>query len=192
MSNFDFTASPDRAGSDSIKWRRYAGRDVIPMWVADMDFAAPPPVLEALQARIAHGVFGYADPWPSLVEAVQAGIARDHGWHIEPDWLVWLPGVVTGFNVAVRAVGQPGDGVFTATPVYPPFLHAPANFEQRLVTTPLVNSGQRWEWDWPATEAAVADGVRLFMLCNPHNPVAASSTGTSWAASPPWRSATTW
>ena len=84
---------------------------------------------------------------------------------------MWLPGVVTGFNVAVRAVGQPGDGVFTATPVYPPFLHAPANFGQRLVTAPLVHDGRRWGWDWPATEAALADGVRLFMLCNPHNPV---------------------
>jgi cystathionine beta-lyase len=108
------------------------------MWVADMDFAAPPAVLEALQARIDHGVFGYADPWPSVLEAVIEGIARDHAWRIQPDWLVWLPGVVTGFNVAVRAVGQPGDGVFTATPVYPPFLHAPANFGQRLVTAPLV------------------------------------------------------
>ncbi len=171
MSPFDFTAGPERAGSDSIKWRRYAGRDVIPMWVADMDFAAPPPVLDALSARIAHGVFGYADPWPSLVEAVQAGIARDHGWHIEPDWLVWLPGVVTGFNVALRAVGQAGDGVFTATPVYPPFLHAPANFGQRLLTAPLVHDGRRWGWDWPATEAAIAGGARVFMLCNPHNPV---------------------
>jgi cystathionine beta-lyase len=71
----------------------------------------------------------------------------------------------------VRAVGQPGDGVFTSTPVYPPFLHAPANFGQRLVTTPLVLHGQRWEWDWNATEAALAENVRLFMLCNPHNPV---------------------
>ena len=168
---FDFDRLIDRLSLPSEKWGRYAGRDVLPLWVADMDFAAPPPVLEALQARIAHGVFGYADPWPSLVEAVQAGIARDHGWHIEPDWLVWLPGVVTGFNVAVRAVGQPGDGVFTATPVYPPFLHAAANFDQRLVTAPLVNSGTRWEWDWPATEAALQENVRLFMLCNPHNPV---------------------
>ena len=106
----------DRRSLPSEKWGRYAGRDVIPMWVADMDFAAPPPVLEALTARIAHGVFGYADPWPSLVEAVQAGIARDHGWHIEPDWLVWLPGVVTGFNVAVRAVG--GVAEERCTPVF--------------------------------------------------------------------------
>jgi cysteine-S-conjugate beta-lyase len=171
LTTFDFSTAPDRAGSDSIKWRRYADRDVIPMWVADMDFTAPPAVLEALHTRIDHGVFGYADAWPSLLEAVIEGIARDHAWRIQPDWLVWLPGVVTGFNVAVRAVGQPGDGVFTSTPVYPPFLHAPANFEQRLVTTPLVLHGQRWEWDWNATEAALAENVRLFMLCNPHNPV---------------------
>ncbi|WP_374482780.1 MalY/PatB family protein [Zoogloea sp.] len=171
MTTFDFSTGPERAGSDSIKWRRYAGQDVIPMWVADMDFAAPPAVLEALHARIDHGVFGYADPWPSVAEGVIDGIARDHAWQVKPEWLVWLPGVVTGFNVAVRAVGKPGDGVFTATPVYPPFLHAPGNFEQRLVTTPLVQRGTRWEWDWSRTEAAVADGVRLFMLCNPHNPV---------------------
>jgi len=171
LTTFDFNTGPERAGSDSIKWRRYAGHDVIPMWVADMDFAAPPAVLEALHTRIDHGVFGYADPWPSVAEAVIDGIARDHAWQIKPEWLVWLPGVVTGFNVAVRAVGQPGDGVFTATPVYPPFLHAPGNFEQRLVTTPLLQHGTRWEWDWSRTEAAMADGVRLFMLCNPHNPV---------------------
>jgi cystathionine beta-lyase len=168
---FDFSTAPDRRGSDSIKWRRYAGRDVIPMWVADMDFAAPPPVLDALRARLDHGVFGYADPWPSLADAVIDGIARDHGWRVQPDWLVWLPGVVTGFNIAARTVGQPGDGVFTATPVYPPFLSAPGHSDRRLVSTALVNTGRRWEWDWPATEATVADGVRLFMLCNPHNPV---------------------
>lgn len=168
---FDFAHGAERAGSDSIKWRRYAGRDVIPMWVADMDFAAPPPVLDALRARLDHGVFGYADPWPGVLEAVIDGIARDHGWRIQPEWLVWLPGVVTGFNVAVRTVGRPGDGVFTATPVYPPFLHAPGNFEQRLVTTSLLRTGTRWEWDWDRSAAALADGVRLFMLCHPHNPV---------------------
>ena len=171
MNTFDFDTGPDRAGTDSIKWRRYAGRDVIPMWVADMDFAAPPLIIDALHARIDHRVFGYADPWPSVAEAVIEGIARDHAWRIQPEWLVWLPGVVTGFNIAVRAVGQPGDGVFTATPVYPPFLHAAANFDQRLVTAPLVNSRTRWEWDWPATAAALQENVRLFMLCNPHNPV---------------------
>jgi cystathionine beta-lyase len=125
------------------------------------------------------------------VEAVQAGIARDHGWHIEPDWLVWLPGVVTGFNVAVRAVGQPGDGVFTATPVYPPFLHAPANFGQRLLTAPLVHDGRRWGWDWPATEAALADGARCSCCATPTTRSAACSTATSSPASPSSPSATT-
>ena len=171
MSNFDFTASPDRAGSDSIKWRRYAGRDVIPMWVADMDFAAPPPVLEALQARIAHGVFGYADPWPSLVEAVQAGIARDHGWHIEPDWLVWLPGVVTGFNLACAIAGEAGDGIVTAAPVYPPFLSAPDNTGRLLQRCDLVLADGRWQWDWDALERTVDARSRLLLLCSPHNPV---------------------
>lgn len=169
--HFDLAHSPERAGSDSIKWRKYAGRDVIPMWVADMDFAAPQPILDALQARIAHGVFGYAHAWPALEAAVVEGIARDHAWQIRPEWLVWLPGMVSAFNVAVRACTRPGDGVFTATPIYPPFLGAPGNFDCRLLTAPLQRQGERWEWDWDATHAALADGARLFMLCNPHNPV---------------------
>lgn len=170
-SAFDFDAAPDRSGTDSMKWRRVAGRDVIPLWVADMDFAAPPPVLAALQARVAHGVFGYADPWPSLVDAVVEGIARDHCWRVQPEWLVWLPGVVTGFNLACRAVGAPGDGVLTSTPVYPPFLTAPANSDRVLQAVPLAERDGRWGWDWPALEAAITTRSRLLMLCQPHNPV---------------------
>ncbi|NTV10626.1 MAG: putative C-S lyase [Zoogloea sp.] len=170
---FDFASAPDRRDSDSIKWRRYAGRDVLPMWVADMDFAAPREIIEALHRRIDHGVFGYAEPWPSLIEAVIEGVARDHAWRIRPEWLVWLPGVVTGFNLACRAVGEPGDAVFTSTPVYPPFLSAPEFSDRRLVTTDMQLAGQRWEWDWEATAAALAltPDVRLWLLCNPHNPV---------------------
>ncbi|MBI4755983.1 MAG: aminotransferase class I/II-fold pyridoxal phosphate-dependent enzyme [Betaproteobacteria bacterium] len=194
---FDFESPPDRSASDSIKWRRFAGRDVVPMWVADMDFMAPPPVLEALRRRIDHGVFGYAEPWPSLVEAVVEGVARDHGWRIDPDWLVWLPGVVSGFNIACRAVGRPGEAVLTATPVYPPFLCAPGNSDRVLRSVALVCRDDRWQWDWEALEAAAAPGAgppqgggdplggqrsvgahtpeagappRLLMLCHPHNP----------------------
>lgn len=160
----------DRRPVPGEKWGRYAGRDVLPLWVADMDFAAPPEVLDALRARIDHGVFGYAHPWPSLVQAVVEGIARDHGWRIEPDWLVWLPGVVTGLNLACRAVAPSGSKVFTATPVYPPFLATPANNDCGLVTVPLERHGERWEWNRAATEAALDDATRLFLLCNPHNP----------------------
>jgi cystathionine beta-lyase len=161
---FDFDASPDRRGGDSIKWNRYAGRDVLPLWVADMDFPAPPAVVESLRRRVEHGVFGYAAPRPSLVEAVVEYLARAHGWAIEPGWLVWLPGLVSGLNVVSRAVEG---AAFTATPIYPPFLSAPS----RLVHAPLRRGATRWEWDLPAVEAALSPEVKLFLLCHPHNPV---------------------
>lgn len=168
---FDFDTPIDRSHQPGEKWSRYAGRDILPMWVADMDFAVAPAILDALAQRLTHPVFGYTPPWPSLVDAVIEGIARDHDWRIEPDWLVWLPGMVSGFNIACRAVGKPGDEVFTATPVYPPFLTAPANNDRTLVTCPLVLRGTRWEWDRAATEATIGPRTRLLMLCNPHNPV---------------------
>ena len=167
----DFQHTIDRRSVPGEKWGRYHDRDVIPMWVADMDFAAPPVVLDALHTRIDHGVFGYADAWPGLADAVIAGIERDHGWRIESDWLVWLPGVVTGFNLACRIVGEPGDGIFTATPVYPPFLSAPGNADRKLQQCPLVLRDGRWEWDWASVERTLTPESRLFMLCNPHNPV---------------------
>ena len=168
---FDFDELIDRREVPGDKWGRYAGRDVIPMWVADMDFAAPPAIVDALHERLDHRVFGYTDAWPSLIDAVIGGIDRDHGWRIEPDWLVWLPGVVTGFNIACRIAGEPGDAVLTATPVYPPFLRAPANNARRLQTVDLVCDGTRWQWDWEALDATIDAGTRMLLLCHPHNPV---------------------
>ncbi len=168
---FDFDRLIDRRSLPSEKWGRYAGRDVLPLWVADMDFAAPPAVIEALHRRIDHGVFGYTDAWPSLEQAVVEGLQRDHRWSIEPDWLVWLPGVVTGFNLACGLAGQPGDGVLTATPVYPPFLTAPVNTGRVLQRVEFVLRDGRWQWDWDALEAARTPSTRLLLLCSPHNPV---------------------
>ncbi len=168
---FDFDRVIDRRSLPGDKWGRYAGRDVLPLWVADMDFAAPRQVLEALHARIDHGVFGYTAAWPSLVETVVEGLRRDHDWTIDPDWLVWLPGVVTGFNLACAIAGEPGDGVLTPTPVYPPFLTAPAHSGRVLQTADLVLRDGRWEFDWAAMTAAVTPRTRLLMLCSPHNPV---------------------
>ncbi len=167
----DFDRVVDRRSLPGDKWGRYGSRDVLPLWVADMDFAAPPQVLEALHARIDHGVFGYTAPWPSLVEAVVEGLRRDHDWTIDPDWLVWLPGVVTGFNLACAIAGEPGDGVLTPTPVYPPFLTAPAHSGRVLQTVDLVLRDGRWQFDWAAMAAAVTPRTRLLMLCSPHNPV---------------------
>jgi cystathionine beta-lyase len=166
--HYDFDHPPERRGTDSVKWGRYAGRDVFPLWVADMDFAVAPAIEEALRRRVAHGVFGYAEPWPSLVEAVLAHLAGEYAWAVEPDWLVWLPGVVPGLNVACRAVGG---GAFTATPIYPPFLSASG----QLATAPLRRGAAGWEWDLSAVEAALTPETRLFLLCHPHNPV-----GRAW------------
>lgn len=169
--SYDFDLPPERRGTSSQKWERYAGRDVLPLWVADMDFAAPAAVLQALHERIDHGVFGYGNPPDSLVEAVQSALYRDFDWQIEADWIVWLPGLVTGLNVACRAVGELGDGVLTATPVYPPFFSAPRNAGRHIVAAPLVRHQGRWEWDWDGLEGALKPDTRLLLLCNPHNPV---------------------
>ena len=166
MSSFDTPI--DRRGSDSFKWGKYAGRDILPLWVADMDFAAPPAVLAALHRRIEHGVFGYGGPWPSLTESVLAHLQGEYGWSIEPEWLVWLPGLVTGLNVACRAV----DGeVLTATPIYPPFLSAPHFSGRKLNRVELALDNNRWQWDMAAVQQATTAATRLFLFCHPHNPV---------------------
>lgn len=174
MAAFDFDTPIDRRGSDSIKWSRYANRDVLPLWVADMDFAAPPAVQDALQRRIEHGVFGYAAPWPALIEAVRDHLQRHYDWRIEPAWLVWVPGVVAALNVACRAVGEAGDGVFASTPVYPPFLSAPGLSSRQLVTAALRQGERRWEFDFAGVDR-VLDQAKLWLLCHPHNPV-----GRAW------------
>jgi len=168
---FDFDSVIERHGTGSEKWDKYRGRDVIPMWVADMDFRSPPAVVDALRQRVEHGVFGYTGPTPEVVEAVVEMLARDHGWAVDPDWVVWLPGLVSGLNVTCRAVGEPGDDVLTLVPVYPPFLSAPRNTGRSLVRVPMQSDGNRWTIDFERLAAAVTPRTRLLLLCNPHNPV---------------------
>ncbi|MEE9496022.1 MAG: PatB family C-S lyase [Desulfobacterales bacterium] len=168
---FDFDRSVERRDTASMKWDKYKGKDIIPLWVADMDFCSPPAVIDALQRRIAHGVFGYTIPASDLNKIVVAMLEAEYGWSVPPQWLVWLPGLVTGLNVACRAVGEDNDAVMTATPVYPPFLSAPGNFRRRLVKVPLCEKQNRWGFDFDRLESAITPDTRLFLLCNPHNPV---------------------
>lgn len=167
---FDFDRPVDRRQTASLKWERYAGRDILPMWVADMDFQAPPAVLAALHERVEHGVFGYTLPPAELVETVVARLARDYRWQVEPDWIVWLPGLVTGLNVSCRAVGKPGSGVLTTVPVYPPFLTAPPWSDRTLCTAALAQSDAGWRMDFAAMAQALVADTSLFLFCNPHNP----------------------
>ncbi|UFS72604.1 PatB family C-S lyase [Geomonas sp. RF6] len=168
---FDFDTVVDRTKSSSLKWDRYRGRDIIPLWVADMDFPAPPPVVEALHERISHGVFGYTLAPDELVEEVCAYHLREYRWEISPEWLVWLPGLVTGINVACRAVGADGDDVVTFTPVYPPFLTSPPLCNRGVVKVPLHLSRGRWGWEPAELERSITPRTTHLLLCSPHNPV---------------------
>jgi cystathionine beta-lyase len=167
--NFDQTV--DRRGTDSLKWHRY-GENVLPLWVADMDFRAPEPVIRALHERVEHGVFGYGMPLPELRQVIVERLERLYGWQVSPGGLVFLPGVVTGFNLVCHAAASPGDGVLIQTPVYYPILDAPAGAgltrdEMALTRRP----DGRYEIDFDLFEETITDRTRVFILCNPHNPV---------------------
>jgi cystathionine beta-lyase len=169
--SFDFDTVHDRRGTDSLKWGRYKDRDVIPMWVADMDFRSPEPVIEALHRRVEQGIFGYASPPPELAPVVVARMWEKYRWAIEPSWLVWLPGVVPALNVVCQAYGDPGDEVVTFTPVYPPFLTAPSRSGKTLRTIPLRRERNLYTFDAERLEREVSSRTRILLLCNPHNPV---------------------
>jgi cystathionine beta-lyase len=167
----DFGRLIDRRHTDSEKWRRY-GEDVLPLWVADTDFLSPEPVIQALRERVEHGIFGYGVEPVQLREVIVARLADRYGWQVSPQDLVFVPGVVTGLNLACQAVTSPGDGVLVQTPVYPPILAASGNShlarnEMELTREP---SGH-YSIDFQAFEAAITEHTRIFILCNPHNPV---------------------
>ena len=169
--NFNFDNLIDRRNTASMKWDRYRGTDILPMWVADMDFQSPPEVMAALRRRVNHGIFGYSRPPEDLIEITLNMLKHRYSWAVKPHWLVWLPGLVTGINVSCRATGQRGDDVMTAIPVYPPFLRAPGLNERTLTTVPLIENEKNWSLDFDKLEEAATPRTRLFLLCNPHNPV---------------------
>lgn len=177
--SYDFDRQIERRGTDSAKWS-YFPADVLPMWVADMDFASPPPIIEALAARVQQGVFGYGMESKTLKQTLVERMERLYGWTIKPDDIVYLPGLVSGLNIVSRAVGERGDGVLINTPVYGPFLTAPVNQYRTLQSAPLnvAQTGRRlhYELNMDGLAAAVQPHTKLFLLCNPHNPVGRAFT----------------
>ena len=167
---YDLDHPVDRTHSDSRKWG-YFDPDVLPLWIADMDFPSPEPVLRALHKRVEHGIFGYASPPLDLYEAIQARLEALYDWHVETRDLVLLPGVVTGFNLACHAIGQRGDGVLIQPPVYYPFLYAPVHADRKRQDAQVQLVGERYQIDFDEFEQAITERTRLFILCNPHNPV---------------------
>jgi cystathionine beta-lyase len=168
-SQFDLT--PDRRSSESIKWRVY-GEDVIPMWIADMDYRSADVILKAMHERVDHGVFGYPQEPPELTDLVVERLQRLYRWKVNPEEIMLVPGVVTALNMVTHAVKAPGGEVIMLTPIYPPFLSAPRNAGMKLVEVELMRRGDGYyEIDFEAFEAAITPRTRVFLLCNPHNPV---------------------
>ncbi|MBF7728917.1 MalY/PatB family protein [Pseudomonas sp. N040] len=175
---FDFSSVADRLAWSASKWEKYRGRDVIPLWVADMDFASPPSVQRALAAHVAHGNYGYMNAPRELPQQLAEDYRQRYGWTIEPQWIVWLPGLVLGLNLAVKACCAPGERVIAFSPVYPPFLHAAELQGRSPLNIPLQTSnaaGTEFAIDFAALEQAVSaadqPAARLLLLCHPHNPI---------------------
>ena len=170
--SYDFDRILDRRHTDSVKWNYY-DEDVLPAWVADMDFAAPELVIRALRAYVDEGLFGYALNAPQeLRDVIVDRLARLYGWQVSPDALVFATGVVVGFNQASHALVNPGEGLLIQTPVYPPFLNAAkwagaVSQEMELTRNP----DGRYTVDLDRFEQAIDERTRAFLLCNPHNPV---------------------
>lgn len=162
---------PERRKSESLKWGLYE-EDILPLWVADMDFTSPPAVIEALQQRVAHGVFGYALESRELKELIIERMERQHGWKLSPEDILLVPGVVTGFNLACQAVTQPGDSILMQPPVYPPFFRAPLMAGARGVLNNLID-GENGEYqlDLQDFSKSIGKDTKAFLMCNPHNPV---------------------
>lgn len=167
---FNFDQQIDRSHSDSVKWDKYHGRDIIPLWVADTDFRSPPAVIAALQQRVAHGVFGYGHPSPDLSAVFVQRMVERYGWHIKPEWLVFLPGLISGLNLSVQAFSAPGEGTLAPNPIYPPFRKAAKFSGRSQIAIPLTLRQRRWVMDLTAAEAQLTGKERLLMLCNPQNP----------------------
>jgi cystathionine beta-lyase len=182
-----FDEEYDRRGTNSLKWEftqqgddlkwehtdRFFGPDrVLPMWVADMDFCCPEPVVEALKARAEHGIFGYTIPTDAFGLSVANWMERRHGWKIDPDWICLTPGVVPALNMLVRTFATPGNKVLIQPPVYYPFYKAIENNGAELALNPLVYEDDRYRMDFADLEAKCRDPrVELAILCSPHNPV---------------------
>lgn len=175
-SNFDKLI--DRRGGDSKKWAKYQGRDIIPMWVADTDFEAPPEVIEAVKARVNEGVFGYVWVTEACEQAVKAALLKDYDWKVNREELTWLPSAGVGLHLVCRALLSDEEAAVMATPIYPPFLEVPVFAERAALHVPLKNNNGRWEWDFEALEQSLSTSAkrpRLLYLSNPHNPV-----GRAW------------
>ncbi len=167
---YDFDELIDRTNTDSFKWDKYKDRDIIPLWVADMDFKAAPQILTALENVTKQGVIGYWHTPDELVNVVIKRLKERHNWEIKKEWLIWLPGLVPGLTLSCFCVGNDGDEIMTSVPVYGPFMRAPIAAKKNLIKVQMKLENERWTLDFDAIKAAITPRTKMFMLCNPYNP----------------------
>lgn len=172
--NFDFDTPLDRAGTHSVKYAlrraKFGREDVLPLWVADMDFAAPECVRQALAERSNHPIYGYTATSRESVEAIADWQRMRHGWQVAPDWLVVGPGLLPLLSVTIEALSRPGAAVAVPTPVYNPLFEVPARLGRRVIRLPLIQGPDGQHMDREAWEDALTPDTRLLLLCSPHNP----------------------
>ena len=159
-----------RKDTHSTKWLKFSDEDVLPMWIADMDFACPSVITNAMTQRIDQGIFGYTDTPSDLTEVFVRKVYENTEWKIQDDWVVWIPGGVVGLNVSCKTVLAPGEMAMVPSPIYAPFTEAPENMERGFVKNYLVDSNGRLEFDLEAIETILTEDTKMFFLCNPHNP----------------------
>jgi len=167
---FNFDVPVNRSNSDSIRWDRYAGDDVIPLWVADMDFQSPPCVMDALAARVQQGVFGYTHAPDSMRSAIAGYIAEHYDWEVDPDWIVILPSVVSGLYTAVRQLTTPIEHILVPQPVYHHLRLACSKAPRPYTEIPLTLENDRWVLPWQTLDSFCQANSKLALLCNPQNP----------------------
>ncbi|MBS7149904.1 MAG: pyridoxal phosphate-dependent aminotransferase [Prevotella sp.] len=167
---YDFDKTIDRRATNSYKWDS-APEGVLPMWVADMDFRTAPAIIDALQKRVAHGIFGYTHVPDAYYDAVTSWFSRRHGWDIDREWIIYTSGVVPAVSAVIKAMTVPGDKVIVQTPVYNCFFSSIRNNGCEIVSNPLRRTADTYEMDFDALERCAADPrAKVMLLCNPHNP----------------------
>ena len=167
---YDFDSIIDRIETRSTKWLKFDDPNILPMWVADMDFECPPEVTKAIKKRVDQGIFGYTERPVELTSLLQKRLVDKSGWEIDPAWVTWMPGVVVGLNVACRTALSPGDMVMTPSPIYRPFVYASDNMNRGRLNTDLKNVEGRLELDYESIDQLMSEEIKMFFFCNPHNP----------------------
>ena len=173
---YDFDKVIDRLSTSSAKWslrKELTGvEDVLPLWIADMDFACPPEVVKAIKERAAHPIYGYTSSSDDYYNGLINWMKRRHGWSgIERDWICFSPGVVSGFSFAIQAYSQPGDKIILQPPVYYPMKNAVLNNGRQMVENPLKIVNGRYVMDYEDLEKKIDGRTKMIILCSPHNPV---------------------